>query len=159
MNEKPTTGRESHFFSCCTRPTRCCHTHKSAMLGAETGLPNVCHKTPNKAEHPWKKPFTLQQSSVKAPPSQIDFRLGVDAQGVFQEDSLGGVPPEWYFRNKSSMTHCCLSSTEEKKMKKFAIPICVNRKICDNLELEKNVVLRKRITPFIFSSLRIPFGP
>ena len=66
-----------------------------------------------------------------------------------------GVP--WYIRNRSYDT--MLPLFNRRNMKKFAILICVNRKICDNLELEKIVVLRKRIIPFIFSSLRNPFDP
>lgn len=71
MNEKPTTGRESHFFSCCTRPTRCCHTHKSAMLGAETGLQMFVTKLRTKQNIREKKRSHFNKALSKLPQARL----------------------------------------------------------------------------------------
>ena len=132
--------------------------YKSAMLRGKTETgpkPIRLSQNSEQSRTSVKKPSHFNKALSKLP-RLIDFRcIWASTQGVFK-DGLGlGVP--WYFRNRSYDT--MLPLFNRRKMKKFAILICVNRKICDNLELEKIVVLRKRIIPFIFSSLRNPFDP
>ena len=163
MKEKP-TGRESHFSAAAQDPQDVAIPPPQNLpinqlcFGARPRLdPNPIRLSQNSEQSRTsvKKTSHFNKALSKLP-RLIDFRcIWASTQGVFK-DGLGlGVP--WYFRNRSYDT--MLPLFNRRNMKKFAILICVNRKICDNLELEKIVVLRKRIIPFIFSSLRNPFDP
>ena len=164
MKEKP-TGRESHFSAAAQDPQDVAIPPPPTLpinqlcFGARPRLdPNPIRLSQNSEQSRTsvKKTQSLQQSSVKAPKTDwFQMYLGVDT-GCFQRRSRTRST-SGYFRNRSYDT--MLPLFNRRNMKKFAILICVNRKICDNLELEKIVVLRKRIIPFIFSSLRNPFDP